>query len=184
MAGENSATNIVVTVSSEGLSRALGGGVRGGVAGLLVQPAVWIATGTGPDAGDAFIYGTGAAGVVAGAILAVPAMVTGVVKAAVDDHTASLVAEVKAKEPERYRNGIYPVDDYSFFASGGHIQAMTIAAAGGVAWQDENGVYCFIKDANERLVCDYRPKSYKKLYYPELPLTKVGNGFKWNYLNG
>ncbi|MCO6382894.1 MAG: hypothetical protein JXQ91_13475 [Vannielia sp.] len=184
MAGENSATNVVVTVTSEGISRALGGGIRGGAAGLVVQPAVWIITGTGPDAGDAFIYGTGVAGVVAGAILAVPAIITGTVKAAVDDHTASLVAEVRAKEPAEYRNSIYPVDDYSFFASGGHIQAMTIAAAGGVAWQDENGVYCFIRDANGRLVCDYRPRSYKKLYFPELPLRQVGNGFRWNYLDG
>lgn len=180
MSVRNSATNIIVTVSSEGVSRALGSGVRGGVAGLVIQPAVWIATGSGPDAADTFIYGTGVAGVVAGAILTVPAIVTGVVKAAVDDHTATLVEEVKQGEPARYRDGIHPVDDYSFFASGGHIQAMTIAAAGGVAWEANNGVYCFIRDANEKLVCDYRPASCRRLYAPLLPIQKVGNGVRWS----
>ena len=91
MTAKNSITNVLVTVTSEGVTRALGSGVRGGIAGLVVQSAVWIATGTGPDAGDAVIYGTGVAGVVAGAIVAVPAILTGVVKAAVDDHTATLV---------------------------------------------------------------------------------------------
>ncbi|MBS8225078.1 hypothetical protein [Vannielia litorea] len=181
MSADNSITNVLVTVTSEGVSRALGGGVRGGVAGLVVQPAVWIATGTGPDAGDTVIYGAGVAGVVAGAIMAVPAIVTGVVKAAVDDHTATLVEEVRQKEPAEFRASILGTDDYSYWASNNHITAMTIAAAGGVAWKDKNGVYCFVRDAKGRLVCDYRPKSYEALYFPMLPLTKVGNGFKWSY---
>ncbi len=181
MSADNSITNILVTVSSEGVARALGGGIRGGVAGLVVQPAVWIATGTGPDAGDAVIYGTGVAGVVAGAIVAVPAILTGVVKAAVDDHTATLVEEVRQGEPAEFRQAILGTDDYSFWASNNHITAMTIAAAGGVAWKAKNGAYCFIRDAKGHLVCDYRPKAYESLYYPMLPLTKVGNGFKWSY---
>ncbi|QDC09126.1 hypothetical protein FHY55_07675 [Oceanicola sp. D3] len=181
MTAKNSITNVLVTVTSEGVTRALGSGVRGGVAGLVVQPAVWIATGSGPDAGDTVIYGAGVAGVVAGAILAVPAMVTGVVKAAVDDHTATLVDEVRKEEPEKYRQAILGTDDYSYWASNNHITAMTIAAAGGVAWKAKNGVYCFIRDAKGHLVCDYRPKSYESLYFPMLPLKKVGNGFQWSY---
>ena len=55
MSADNSITNILVTVSSEGVARALGGGIRGGVAGLVVQQAVRIATGTGPEACDAVI---------------------------------------------------------------------------------------------------------------------------------
>ncbi|MDG1873809.1 MAG: hypothetical protein P8J27_07850 [Mariniblastus sp.] len=154
-------------------------GIKGGVAGLVIQPAVWVATGSGPDAGDAFIYSTGVVGAFVGAIVAVPAILTGVVKAAVDDHTGMLVAEAKKDELARYRNGIYAIGDYSFMASGGHIQAMAIAGAGGVVWQHPNGVHLFIKDATGRLVCDFQPKRYTKIYAPLLPLQRVGNGVRW-----
>ena len=175
----NSATNAGVTVAAEVVSTALGRGVRGGVAGLVVQPAVWIATGSGPDAGDAFIYGTGVVGVFAGALVAIPALVTGVVKAAVDDHTQSLVDDAKRGERAEVRDGIYSVGDYDFWASGGHIQAMQIAAAGGVAWKHPNGAYLFIKDRNGLPVCDFRPNVYQTLYYPVLPLQRVGDGVRW-----
>ena len=97
-----------------------------------------------------------------------------------DDHTQTLVDAAKQGEPANKRNGIYPVGDYSFWASGGHIQAMKIASMGGVAWEHENGAYMFIKDANGLAVCDFRPRSYKTLYAPVLPLQRRGDGVLWS----
>lgn len=178
----NSAQNAAVEVAAFSVGRALGGGLRGGVAGLVVQPVVWAVTGSGPDAGDTVVYGTGVAGVFAGAIVAVPALITGIIKAAVDDHTASLVAEAKQDEPREVRQGIFAVDDYSFAAGGGHIQAMTIASFGGVVWQHPNGVYLFMKDASGRAVCDFEPRAWTKKYAPRLPLQLGSNGrVNWRY---
>jgi hypothetical protein len=178
MSGENSATNAAVTVAAFAVERAIGG-ARGSVAGLAVQPVVWAVTGNGPDAGDAFIYGVGAAGAAAGWILVVPATITGIIKAAVDDYVGGLVAEAKADEPEAVRGGIFGTDDYGFWASNNHITAMTIASYGGVAWQHRNGAYLFIKDASETLICDYHPRSYQRLYRPILPLRRNGDRVAW-----
>lgn len=180
MTVSNSVQNVGSEVAAKIIERAVGG-ARGSVAGLVVQPAVWIATGRGPDAGDAFIYGTSVVGAFAGAIVAVPGIITGMVKAAVDDHTATLVEEAKRDEPAQYRNAICPVDDFSFFASGGHIQSTTIASYGGVAWQHPNGVYVFAKDARGRLVCDYEPARWQKLYAPHLPLQGANGRVNWHY---
>lgn len=186
MTGQNSATNAAVTVAAfsveyavEGKISMAGGLSRGGAAGLLVQPVVWAVTGTGPDAADAFIYGVGAVGAAAGWILAVPATVTGIVKAAVDDYVGGLVAEAKQDEPEAVRGGIYGTDDYSFWAANNHNYAMTIASYGGVAWQHPNGAYLFIKDATGTPICDYHPQSYRQLYRPVLPLRMNGDRVLW-----
>ena len=179
MSGNNTATNLAVEVSAFSVTRALGNGVRRGIAGLVVQPVVWAVSGNGPDAGDAFIYGMGAIGVAAGAILAIPAAVTGMVKAVVDDHIQGLVDAAKLDEPQAVRGGIFCVDEYSFAASGGHIQAMTIAGKGGVAWEHPNGVYLFMRDAAELPVCDYRPRSFKTLYKPLIPLQPAGDSVRW-----
>lgn len=178
MPADNSTTNAAVTVAAFVVEKAIGG-TRGSVAGLAVQPVVWAVTGTGPDAGDAFIYGVGAAGAAAGWILVVPATITGIVKAAVDDYVGGLVHEAKQDEPDAVRGGIYGTDDYGFWASNNHITAMTIASYGGVAWQHPNGAYLFIKDASDTLICDYHPKSYKKLYRPVLPLKMNGDRVLW-----
>ena len=180
--GSNSATNAGVEVAAFSVAKALGGGVRGGAAGLVVQPVVWAVTGNGPDAADAFIYGTGAVGVVAGAIVAAPAIVTGVLKNAVDDWNDSLLAEARADEPRAVRGGVTKADDFSFFASMNHIQAMTIASKGGVCWQHPNGVYCYLEDADGFAVCDYLPRRWKCLYRPNLPLTRNGSTVNWSYL--
>lgn len=186
MSGENSAINAFVTVSAFSVEYALDGKIsmsgglsRGGVGGLFVQPVVWAVTGNGPDAGDAFIYGVGCAGAMAGWVLAVPASVTGIIKAAVDDYVGGLVAEAKRDEPEAVRGGIYGTDDYSFWSSNNHITAMTIASYGGVAWQHKNGAYLFIKDASDTLICDYHPRSYKRLYRPVMPLRRNGRRVAW-----
>ncbi|WP_439522265.1 hypothetical protein [Marivita sp.] len=178
MTGENSATNAAVTVAAFAVERAIGG-TRGGLAGLVVQPVTWAVTGTGPDAADAFIYGVGAAGVAGGAILAIPATITGIIKAAVDDYVGGLVAEAKADEPEAVRGGIYGTDDYGFWAANNHITAMTIASYGGVAWQHRNGAYLFIKDATDTPICDYHPRSYQSLYRPIIPLRPNGDRVAW-----
>ncbi len=178
MTGQNSATNAAVTVAAFAVERAIGG-ARGSVAGLAVQPVVWAVTGTGPDAGDAFIYGVGAAGAAAGWILVVPATITGIVKAAVDDYVGGLVAEAKQDEPAAVRGGIFGTDDYGFWSSNNHITAMTIASYGGVAWQHPNGAYLFIKDATGTPICDYHPQSYQQLYRPVLPLRMNGDRVLW-----
>jgi len=178
MAVGNSVQNAAITVAAFGVERAIGG-LRGGVAGLVVQPVVWAVTGRGPDAADAFIYGTGAVGAFAGALIALPAIVVGVVKAAVDDHTASLVAAARLDEPEAVRGGIFGIDDYSFAASNGHIQAMTIASYGGVVWQHPNGVYLFLKDASDTPVCDYVPRRFRQIYRPLIPLQLNGDRVQW-----
>lgn len=175
---ENMTKQAGTTVAAFCVERALGG-MRGGIAGLAVEPIVWAVSGEGPDAGDAFIYGVGAVGAFAGSLLALPAMVTGFIKAAVDDHTAALVASARLDEPEAVRNGILSVAEYSFAASGGHIQAMTIASFGGVAWRHPNGVYLFMRDAAEHLVCDYVPRRFTRIYRPIIPLRKNGDRVYW-----
>lgn len=178
MTGENSTTNAAVTVAAFSVERAIGG-VRGSVAGLAVQPVIWAVTGKGPDAADTFIYGVGAMGVIGGALLSVPAIITGGIKAAVDDHVAGLVAAARLDEPEAVRGGIFGVDDYSFFASNNHITAMTIASYGGVVWKHPNGVYVSIRDASETPICDYRPRRYTDIYRPRLPLRRNGDRVQW-----
>lgn len=178
MTGENSATNAAVTVAAFSVERAIGG-TRGGIAGLVVQPVVWAVTGNGPDAADAFIYGCGAVGVAAGAILAVPATITGIIKAAVDDYTAGLVADARLDEPQAVRGGINGADDYGFWSANNHIEAMTIASYGGVAWQHPNGAYLFIRDAAGNPICDYRPRTYQRVYRPIIPLQRNGDRVAW-----
>lgn len=186
MTGGNSSTNAAVTVAAfsveyaiEGRISMAGGLSRGGAAGLVVQPVVWAVTGNGPDAADAFIYGVGVAGAMAGWVLAVPATLTGIVKAAVDDYVGGLVAEAKQDEPAAVRGGIAGTDDYGFWSANNHITAMTIASYGGVAWQHPNGAYLFIKDATGTPICDYRPQSYQQLYRPVLPLRVNGERVVW-----
>lgn len=181
MGVSNSVQNVGTEVAAKVVERALGAGVRGSVAGLLVQPAVWIATDTRPNAADALIYGAGAIGTFAGAMVAVPALVTGVIKAGVDDHIQSLVDQAKSDEPATYRDAIYSVDKFDFFNQASSIQAMKIASYGGVVWQHPNGVYVFIMDKNRRLVCDYEPAKWKRLYAPELPLRRNGDRVAWRH---
>ena len=156
------------------------------VAGLAVQPVVWIATGSTPDAADSFLYGVGIGGVALGGglIISIPAAVTGVVKGLVDDHTQGLVDEAKADERSEVRNCIYPVGDYSFWASGGFIQATTIASYGGTVWQHPNGAWCFIRDSNRRLVCDFEPRRATRVFGPNLPLRPQGDRYAWRTRRG
>ncbi|MCR9157851.1 MAG: hypothetical protein NXH80_11430 [Rhodobacteraceae bacterium] len=187
MSPSNSENNFDVTVAAfcveyaiEGKISMAGGALsKGGAAGLLVQPVVWAVTGNGPDAGDAFIYGAGVVGAFAGAILAIPAMATGVVKAGMDDYVGGLVDQARKDEPSEVRGGIFGTDDYGFWAANNSITAMTIASKGGVAWKHPGGAYCFIKDASDTLICDFRPSKYTEIYRPVLPLKLNGDKVLW-----
>lgn len=186
MSGANSATNAGVTVAAfsveyaiEGTIDMAGGFSKGNVAGLVVQPVVWAVTGSGPDAGDAFIYAASVGGAAAGWVLAVPALATGIIKAGMDDYVGGLVEEARQDEPEQVRGGINGTDDYGFWAANNSIYAMTIASKGGVAWKHPNGAYCYIKDASDTLICDYKPQRYSEIYRPILPLRVNGDCVMW-----
>lgn len=155
------------------------GKAAGGAAGLIVQPVVWAATGTTPDAGDMTAYLAGGIGGLISVPAAIPGIATGIVKAMVDDHTAGLVELVKADEPAYARNGIRPVGDYGFWASDNIIQAAHIAMDGGVVWKSHD-VWVYVTDGKGRLVCDYRPMKSDDTMGPILPLQRGPNG-KFNY---
>lgn len=175
MSLDNSSTNIQLTVAAHNVERAIGG-TAGGVAGLVVQPVAWYVSGTGPDAADAFIYGTGFAGLAGGAVLAGAGAVAGMVKAGMDDYVGGLVEEARQSEPGAVRSGIFGTDDYGFWATNNHTTAMQIAGQGGVAWKHPNGAYVYIKDSAGLLVCDYSPVCYTEIYRPVIPLKRNGDG--------
>jgi len=179
----NSVQNAGSEVAALVVERAIGG-TRGTVASLLVQPAIWAATRTVPDAADTFIYAAGALGTIAQrTLLSVPGMITGAWKGYLDDRTQQLVDEAKQDEPATYRRGIAPLGDYNFWASNNHNQAMTIASAGGVVWKHPNGALMFIRDARGLLVCDYEPAKWREIYRPVLPLqdAPTGRGVRWTH---
>lgn len=187
------------TIASETISRGLeaalkaknvaGAGVKAGLAGALVQPAVWILSGKAPQPGDIPLWGLGTiVSLAGGAIGSGATIVTGLVKAAVEDHEDKEVAAAVQKEPEKYRPFITSVRNYG--ASGRGIVAMTIANHGGVAWRvSKTSTWVYIADAKGRLVCDYRPAFAYAIYAPELPLRIVGRKagklqFRWRALPG
>lgn len=185
MTYDNSVQVAGSAVAAMVLERAMGG-TKGTVAGFLVQPAVWVATRSGPDAVDTFTYAASAFRLIvrSARALSIPTLLTSAVKAYVDDETQTLVDEAKKDEPLKYRPGIFPLGDYSFWARGGLIQAMTIAHAGGVVWKHPNGALMFIRDWRGLLVCDYEPATWKEVYKPALPLRKGSNGkgVSWNHI--
>lgn len=178
----SSSDNAQLFIAALNVERAVGhlaGDLAGGVAGLAVQPAAWYVTGTGPDAADAFIYGTGFAALAGGALLAGAGTVAGFVKAGVDDYVSTLVADARLSEPEAMRSGICATDEFDFWASNNHTTAMRIANKGGVAWKHSNGVYVYIKDNEGLPICDYAPQSYVEIYRPKIPLQRNGTGVLW-----
>lgn len=183
------------TIASETLSRGLEAAIKGGVgkaagagAGALVQPAVWVLSGKAPQPGDIALWGLGTAvGLALGTIGSVATGVTGVIKAAVEDHEDGLIAKAVAKEPAKYRPFITSVRNYG--SSGRGIVAMTIANHGGVTWRVAPATWVYITDAAKRLVCDYQPVFAMEIYGPELPLRIVGRDsdgmkYQWRRLNG
>lgn len=177
MANENTVTNTGAFLGALSVEEVLGksaGKTAGRVGGGLVQPAVWVVTGTKPDAVDVGLWGVGLTGIFG----AVAAGVTGIVKGIVDDHTAQLLVPIRNGEPAKYRPFILPTTEYSGMA-GQFINAMTIASQGGTAWLHQNGLWVYLTDAKGRLVPDYKPNRCKKLFQPKLPLKRVSGGFEW-----
>lgn len=144
------------------------------IAGKLLSPAVWAVNyavnGKTPDKVDVGIYSTGLLGGAAG-----PAsIVTGVVKAVVDDDINQRLKLVRSNEKPVYRNGILPA--YYFSSSPPAINALKIASMGGTAWQHPNGLWVYIIDENNLLVANFKPERAIKVYRPVWPLQSMGGG--------
>lgn len=195
----NTGREVAQTIASETLGRLIErgagqvgrlglGGAAGGLAGALVQPAVWVLSGNAPQPGDVALWGLGTVVSIAGGMIGSGAtMVTGVVKALVEDHEDGIIATAVANEPARYRPFIRSVRNYG--ASGRGIVAMTIANHGGVTWRVGPATWVYITDATGKLVCDYRPVYAMEIYGPDLPLRIVGRQYgqityRWSARNG
>lgn len=154
----------------------LAGDVAGPLAGLVVQPVVWHATGTNPNAGDITTW-LGGAGVGLLGLSAAPfAMIPGITKGVVDDRVAGELEEVRGSEPSHVRAGIDWVGNYGFWASGNGTQAAQIAMDGGTAWRHPNGLWVYLRDGNGLLVADYKPASSTTCYRPRLSQGLDGRG--------
>jgi hypothetical protein len=189
------ATQQIASLALERLARMAeqagrSGASRGlGVAGALVSPAVWVLQGQAPTSSEAAFWGLGTiASVAGGAIGSGATMVTGLVKAVLEDREDEEIARAVANEPERYRRFIRSVRHYSGWTGRG-IEAMTIAHHGGVAWRIGRSSWVYIRDARDRLICDYRPVHAYEVLGPTLPLRILGREggrtqFQWRRTRG
>ncbi len=102
------------------------------------------------------MFGTGLLGGAAG-----PAsIVTGIVKAVVDDDIEQRLKAVRNSEKPGHRLSIQPTQ---YFASApSAINAMTIASMGGTAWQHPNGLWVYIT-ADDLLVPNFQPQKSLKV---------------------
>ncbi|RDH85981.1 MAG: hypothetical protein DIZ80_00465 [endosymbiont of Galathealinum brachiosum] len=144
------------------------------MAGKLLTPAVWAANysvnGKTPDKIDVSLFGTGLLGGAAG-----PAsIITGLVKAVVDDNVEHRLKQVRSSEKPEVRMSIKPTDAFSFSAPA--INAMKIASMGGTAWQHKNGLWVYITAGKNLLVPNFKPQSFVKIYRPVWPLQPMGGG--------
>lgn len=170
---KNTIQTISGTVASIGLEQT---GKQ--IAGALITPATWAlnyaAEGAKPGAIDMGLWATGF-------ISAPAAIATGVIKAIVDDDTHRKLENIRSKEPNQYSNFILPCSAFGSAAPG--IVAMTIASKGGTAWLSNIGLWVYITDANARLVADYQPLDYLKIYRPKKPYQASENGsFNWEVI--
>jgi len=161
------------TIASIGLEK-----VGQKVAGVMVTPAVWVlnysADGSTPDKMDAAIY-------TAGFVSAGASIITGVLKAVVDDDLSNKIAEAQKKEDSKFSPFIQGCHKYAMTPPA--VTAMTIASKGGTAWRHPNGVWLYVTDARGYLVSDFMPKVYVEVYRPKSPLKKEKNGkFAWEVI--
>lgn len=161
------------TIASIGLEKA---GQK--VGGVLVTPAVWVLNysvdGSAPDKMDAAIYAT--AFISAGA-----SIVTGALKAVIDDDLNKKIMEAQKKEDGKFSPFIKAC--YRYAATPPAVNAMTIANKGGTAWRHPNGVWLYITDANGHLVSDFQPNIYVEILRPKTPLRKKKSGvFDWEVI--
>lgn len=148
------------------------------VAGTLVTPAIWAinysADRSKPGAVDIGLWLTGFVSAPAG-------IVTGLLKAAVDDDINRKLALVQSKESFRSASFIKACSSYGMASPS--INAMTIANKGGTAWITGVGLWVYITDARNNLVADYQPKEFVTLYRPVKPYReKSSGGFDWEVL--
>ncbi len=140
----------------------------------LITPAVWAlnyaVNGQTPDKVDVGLFGTGLFGGAAGPA----AIVTGVVKALVDDDMDQRLKATQMDEQPEYRLGIKAA--YHFAFSPPAINAMTIASLGGTAWQHPNGLWVYITDQNNLMVPNFNPQRALRIYRPVWPLQPMGAG--------
>lgn len=185
----NNSSNVgketVQTIASIGIEKAAGlagKAALGSIGGALVQPAVWVMSGKSPQPGDIELWGMGTLVGLAGPIGAGATIVTGLMKATLEDREDRIIAEAVAREPERYRPFISSVRNYS--AQGRGIAAMVVASHGGVTWKVSRSTWVFIRDAGGRLVCDYEPAYAMEIYAPDLPLrvgTRTGGTIRYHW---
>ena len=148
------------------------------VAGNIVTPATWALNhavdGSVPSSVDIGIYATGFISTPASAIV-------GSFKAIIDDDLNKKLNAVRKKEASRYRAFIETCSNKGFAPP--MLIAMNIASKGGTAWQATSGIWCYIKDARGKLVSDFTPNSYLKIYRPKHPLQASANGgYKWEVI--
>lgn len=186
----NAQTSASVTIASMAAgdiarrtaARSLGAqaaGRVGGVAGLIVQPAVWVVTGTTPDALDGAIYTAGAIGTAIGvAALGIAAAAVDFVRGGVNDEIARRLENVRRSEPRRYRPFILPASRYSAFGPGGS-EPGAIGGDGGTAWKHPSGMWVYITDARGRLICDYEPRMATEIIRPIQPLSTRNGAVRW-----
>lgn len=161
------------TIASIGLEQV---GKR--VAGVLITPATWAVNnavnGSKPNGVDIGVW-------LSGFISAPASIVTGTVKALVDDDIDRKLQRVRSKEPGRSARFIQPCHGYS--SSSPSINAMTIANKGGTAWITSVGLWVYITDADGKLIADYQPKEYVTMYRPKKPYKKKSSGgFDWDVI--
>lgn len=148
------------------------------VAGAFVTPATWVlnyaAEGSTPGLVDIGIY-------LSGFLSAPAAIVTGVMKAFVDDDISQKLGLIKGKEPAKYAKFIKAC--YNYGAASPQINAMTIASRGGTAWVSSVGLWVYITDAKDRLVADYHPSDFVEMYRPLKPYRANNQGkFAWDVI--
>lgn len=170
---KNTIQTISGTIASIGLEQT---GKK--VAGALITPATWALNYTAdsakPGAIDIGLWATGF-------VSAPAAITTSVIKAIVDDDTNRKLENIRSKEPIQYSKFILPCSSFGSAAPG--IVAMTIASKGGTAWLSNIGLWVYITDANARLVADYQPLDYLKIYRPKKPYQASENGaFNWEVI--
>lgn len=164
--------SVTLTQGLKTVGTVAGKGVLGkaaGPAGALVQPAIWVVSGKAPQPGDIELWGVSTIVSLFGAITLPATLITGFAKAGVEDAEDGQIALAASKEPEQYRPFIRSTRYYT--AAGRYQAAQAIAVHGGVAWRvTTDGVWCYITDAQGRLVCDFQPSHAYEVMGPDLPL--------------
>jgi hypothetical protein len=157
----------------EAAATRVAGKIIGKVAGMTVQPVIWMANPeSDPDGMDVGIW-------LAGAVAAGPALVTGLVKAMVDDRTLEMLREVRQSEPKEFGPGIRPCTEYNEWV-GPSINATLVPGEGGTAWLHPNGLWVYLVDPSDDALLLYEPKVAQEIRSPELPLQVNAEGkYRW-----